>query len=123
MLLSFHVSVLPASPPPHPTKFREIGKHGPVPFLHLWRGISESPVNATLSNWAGPQKEEDKAAPPPQTPRAQKFWSWDLRRRDPNLHFICIILPRPCIQSPPLPVVQFPTGCPRPVRKLRQTRS
>lgn len=37
--------------------------------------------------------------PHPHVPRAQKFWSRDLRRRDPNLHFICITLPRPCLRS------------------------
>lgn len=41
----------------------EVGKHGPVPFLHLLRVISGSPINAILRNQAGPQKEEDKAAP------------------------------------------------------------
>lgn len=64
--------------------------------------------------------------PHPHAPRAQKFWSRDLRRGDPNLHFICITLPRPCLRSRRSAAawaVQLPTGCPRPVQKLRQTRS
>lgn len=38
-------------------------KNGPIPSLHLLRGIPESPINVILRNRAGPQKEEDKAAP------------------------------------------------------------
>lgn len=41
----------------------EIGTHSQVPFLHLLRAISGTPVNAILRNPAGPQKEKDKAAP------------------------------------------------------------
>lgn len=41
----------------------EIGTHSQVPFLHLLRAISGSPVNAILRNRAGPQKEKDKTAP------------------------------------------------------------
>lgn len=45
-----------------PQKIMEIGKCGPVPFLHLLRSISRSPINAVLRNPAGPQEEKDKAA-------------------------------------------------------------
>lgn len=69
----------------------EIGTHSQVPFLHLLRAISGSPVNAILRNRAGPQKEKDKTAPP----GGPQCWNWDLRRHGPYLHFICIVLPLP----------------------------
>lgn len=40
-----------------------MGKYGPVPFLHMLKGISGSPISAILRNYAGSQKVEDKAVP------------------------------------------------------------